>query len=133
MQGLDWGASLMVAKGRLHRLLAGETGDDSPLQRTWLGSEFVFCRARLQLLEPQLELVEQLAAALGRGSEALAPQFGDDSLRCATTASASWRAWRLATSAALGASTPSGRMSVVIGTDAIQPRSLATVMSSRNG
>ena len=62
------------------------------------------------------------------------------SLRCATMASApvartsaSWRAWRSAASAALSASIPSGRMSVVIGTDAIQPQSQATVMSSRSG
>src|SRR6516164_3805384 len=34
-----------------------------------------FAGARLQLLELQLELIEELGAALGRWSEALAPQF----------------------------------------------------------
>ena len=72
----------MLGKGRPHRLLAGEAGYDGPiLTGLGLGGEFVFGRARLQLFELQLELVEQLAAALGRWPEALALQFGDDQLQ----------------------------------------------------
>ena len=66
-------------KGRPHRLSAGEAGHDGPVLTG--GGEFVFGRARLELLELQLELVEQLAAALGRWPETLAPQLGDDQLQ----------------------------------------------------
>jgi hypothetical protein len=71
-----------AGKGAPHRLFAGEAGYDGPiLTGLGLGGEFVFGRARLQLFELQLELVEQLAAALGRWPEALAPQLGDDQLQ----------------------------------------------------
>jgi hypothetical protein len=59
-----------------HRLFAGEARHDRPVLAG--GGEFVFAGARLQLLELQLELIEELGAALGRWPEALAPQFGDD-------------------------------------------------------
>jgi len=59
-----------------HWLFAGEARHDRPILAG--GGEFVFAGARLQLLELQLELVEQLGAAFGRWPEALAPQFGDD-------------------------------------------------------
>jgi hypothetical protein len=59
-----------------HRLFAGEARHDRPILAG--GGDFVFAGARLQLLELQLELVEELGAALGRRPEALAPQFGDD-------------------------------------------------------
>ena len=65
-----------------HRLLAGEAAHDGVvLARLGGGGECVFGRACLQLLELQLELIEQLAAALGRWPEALASQFGDDQLQ----------------------------------------------------
>ena len=65
-----------------HRLLAGEAAHDGVvLARLGGGGERVFGRACLQLLELQLELIEQLAAALGRWPEALASQFGDDQLQ----------------------------------------------------
>jgi hypothetical protein len=68
-------------KGCPHRLLAGEAGHDGRmLTGPGLSGEFVFGGIRLQLLELQLELIEELAA-LGRWPEALALQFGDDQLQ----------------------------------------------------
>ena len=57
-----------------HRLFAGEARHDRAILAG--GGEFVFTGARL--LELELELMEELGAALGRWPEALAPQFGDD-------------------------------------------------------
>ena len=72
----------MRGKGRPDWLFAGEAAHDgSILTGPGRGGEFVFGGARLQLFEAQLELVEQLAAALGRWPEALARQFGDDQLQ----------------------------------------------------
>jgi hypothetical protein len=71
----------MCGKGCPHRLLAGEAGYDGPVLAELGGGQFVFGGARLQLLELQLELVEQLATAFGRLPEALAFQFGDDQLQ----------------------------------------------------
>src|SRR5215472_9580691 len=112
----------MLGKGRSHWFSAGEAGDDRPiLNGLGLGSEFVFCRARLQLLKLQLKLVEQLAAAgSADGPKRSRRNLAMTSLRCATIASApvarasaSWRAWRSATSAAVSALIPSGRTSAV--------------------
>jgi len=101
-------ARQVLGKGCPHRLLAGEAGYDGPiLTRPGLSGEFVFGGTRLQLLELQLELIEELAAALGRWPEALALQFGDEQLQMRdmasapeARASAAWRAERSATSAA---------------------------------
>jgi hypothetical protein len=60
-------------KGRPHRLLAGEAGYDGPVLAGLGGGQFVFGGARLQLLELQLELVEQLATAFGGLPEASWP------------------------------------------------------------
>ena len=63
-----------------HRLLAGEAAHRSGLGLGRLGSDLVFRGARLQLLELQFQLVEQLAAALGRLPKPLALHLGDQQL-----------------------------------------------------
>jgi hypothetical protein len=71
----------MFGKGRPHPLLAGEAGHDGAVLAGLGSDEFVFCGTRFELLELQLALVEQLAAAFGGLPEMLALQFGDHQLQ----------------------------------------------------
>ncbi len=56
-----------------------------------LGRDLVLRRRRFQLLELQLQLVEQLAAALARMAVLLAPQLGDQQLADGRPAPRRWR------------------------------------------
>ncbi len=72
-------ARQMRRKRPAHRLAADDgTGRQSLLIRS--ERRLVFRRGSLQLLELQLQLVQQLAAALGRGAEAVVLQPGDQQL-----------------------------------------------------
>src|SRR5271167_480390 len=78
--GITTRSRQVLGKGCPHRLLAGEAGHHGRiLTGPGLSGEFVFGGTRLQLLELQFELIEELAA-LGRWPETLALQFGDDQL-----------------------------------------------------
>ena len=61
-----------------HGATAGETTD---LAAGPLGGSFVLAGRGLQLLQLQFQLVQQLAAALGGGAEALVAQLGDQQLQ----------------------------------------------------
>jgi hypothetical protein len=65
----------MRRKRRPHRLSAGERADCGTRGRCC--GEFVLSRRRGRFLKLQLQLVEQLAAALGGLPVLLAPQLGD--------------------------------------------------------
>ena len=59
-----------------NRLRAGE-GTHGRLIRRRVGGHFILGRGGLEFLELHLQLIEQLAAALGRGTETIALHFGD--------------------------------------------------------
>ena len=62
---------------RPHRLAAAGAAHCRRLRRARAGGELVFRGARFQFLELQFQLIEQLAAALGRLPKPLAFHFGD--------------------------------------------------------
>ena len=63
-----------------HRPLAGEATHRSGLRFSRPGGDRVFCGTGFQILELQFQLVEQLAAALGRLPKPLALHLGDQQL-----------------------------------------------------
>jgi hypothetical protein len=70
----------MRRKGSPHRLLAGEAAHRGRVDDCRGSGGFVLGRARLQFLELQFQLVEQLAAVFGGLAVLLALQLGDQQL-----------------------------------------------------
>ena len=64
-----------------HRLLAGDAAHRGAAQLDYPGGDRVFGGIGFQLLELQFQLVEQLAAALGRLPEPLALHLGNQQLQ----------------------------------------------------
>ena len=63
-----------------NRLRARE-GANNRLVGCRVGGNFIFGRGGLEFLELHLQLVEQLAAAFGRGAKAVTLHFGDQQLQ----------------------------------------------------
>ena len=63
-----------------NRLRAGE-GTHGRLIGRRVGGHFILGRGGLEFLELHLQLIEQLAAAFGRGAETIALHFGDQQLQ----------------------------------------------------
>ena len=101
-----------------HRLGTRERAHGGRARSRLRRGGLIFCGGGLHLLELHLELVEEFAAALGRGVEPVALEFGDEQLQVRTIASApairasrSRRVARSVSSAAFSASTSSGSRS----------------------
>jgi hypothetical protein len=68
----QWAANRLRAReGANNRLVRCRVG----------GGRFIFGRGGLEFLELHLQLIEQLAAAFGRGAKAVALHFGDQQIQ----------------------------------------------------
>ena len=103
-----------MSRQRAANRLRPREGTHGRLIRRRVGGHFILGRGGLEFLELHLQLVEQFAAAFGRGAETVALHFGDQQLEMRDhRLGAGGAGFRLATRRALGRECSAQRVDVV--------------------